>query len=200
MKRICLVKKDPLMPPSDDNWIVMNYHDYLEFMKTPEGQSRKENFAQLNGVDEDDVIYIVESNTQKAKQIRAERDAHDYLTEQENLSGYLTLSMEELTANLDDDLSAYDIIEDPSEDVVANYLRFSNIETLFRAIESLDDEEKWIINKLFLDENTCSLLELSQSLGIPYMTLSYKKSKIFRKIKKFFREKWKKVPNKEVRG
>ncbi len=185
MKRICLVKKDPLMPPSDDNWIVMNYHDYLEFMKTPEGQNRKENFAQLNGVDEDDVIYIVESNTQKAKQIRAERDAHDYLTEQENLSGYLTLSMEELTADLDDDLSAYDIIADPSEDVVKNFLRFTRIETLFKAMDTLEEAEKELLFNLYLSPTPLSITQYGKQTNESQQTISYRKKRIFEKLKKF---------------
>ena len=60
MKRIYLVKKDPNMPPSEDNWIYMNQYQFCRFVETPEGKQRKNNFGQINAVDQEDLLYIVE--------------------------------------------------------------------------------------------------------------------------------------------
>lgn len=37
MKNIYLVKKNPEMEVSDENWIVMNAYEFAMFLKTPDG-------------------------------------------------------------------------------------------------------------------------------------------------------------------
>ena len=55
-----MVKKNPNMPESEDNWIMMNGYEFARFMETEEGQRRKKNFAQIDACGEEDVIYVVE--------------------------------------------------------------------------------------------------------------------------------------------
>ena len=58
MKKIYMVKKNPNMPESEDNWIMMNGYEFARFMETEEGQRRKKNFAQIDACGEEDVIYV----------------------------------------------------------------------------------------------------------------------------------------------
>lgn len=60
MKKIYLVKKDPAAE-GQDNWITMNGYEFAMFMKTPEGQARKDNFGQLDACSEDDNIIVMEA-------------------------------------------------------------------------------------------------------------------------------------------
>ena len=92
MKKIYMVKKNPNMPENEDNWIMMNGFEFAMFMKTEEGQRRKNNFAQLDACSEDDDIYIVECGEERAKEWRSEKYAHDYLRECEEESGLETVS------------------------------------------------------------------------------------------------------------
>ena len=79
MKHIFLVKKNPALPGSDDNWIYMNYQQYQRFLNTPEGRERKNNFAQIDRVSRRDVLYTIEGDSDVVKKIMVEKDAHDYL-------------------------------------------------------------------------------------------------------------------------
>lgn len=176
------------MPPSEDNWVFMNQHEYLEFLKTPEGKCRKNNFGQLDAIDEDDVIYVIECGNKDAKRIRSEKDEHDYLFEQQVTNNVCLLSLDSLFEERVDkeNLSPHEKIYKSEDDVVAETLKNMDIDTLHIAIASLDDLEKMIIEKLFFDEKTVSSRELSSLLGMPVMTLHKKKMRIFKKIKKFF--------------
>ena len=48
MRKIYLVKKNPEQPADGNNWIVMNSFEFMNFVKTPEGQKRKACFGQLD--------------------------------------------------------------------------------------------------------------------------------------------------------
>lgn len=92
MRKIYLVKKNPEQPADGNNWIVMNSFEFMNFVKTPEGQKRKACFGQLDACSVDDVIIIAECGTETAKQWRSEKDRHDYLASIEKQSGMTVYS------------------------------------------------------------------------------------------------------------
>ena len=49
MRKIYLVKKNSELPADGNNWIVMNSIEFMNFVKTPDGQKRKACFGQLDG-------------------------------------------------------------------------------------------------------------------------------------------------------
>ena len=67
MRKIYLVKKNPEQPADGNNWIVMNSFEFMNFVKTPEGQKRKACFGQLDACSVDDVIIIAECGAETAK-------------------------------------------------------------------------------------------------------------------------------------
>lgn len=187
MERIYLVKKDPLMPTSEDNWIYMNQHEFIAFMNTPAGQSRKENFGQLDGVDEEDVIYIVESEPKLAAQIRKDKNRHDYLRQIEIDENITLVSLETPTYETsEDELGLQEKCFIADDDVVNDAIKHMDCETLRRAISSLDEEERMILQRLYLEEKPMSARKLSSILNIPVMTLHCKKIRIFDKMRKYF--------------
>lgn len=187
MERIYLVKKDPLMPQSEDNWIRMTKPEFIEFLKTPAGKLRKSNFGQINGVDENDVIYIVECDTKMARTLRSEKNKSAYQKQVHKKEKITILSFETPDEDLEIDERGYkDKLYIAEDDVVKDTLKKMDLETLRLAISTLDDEEKWIIRKLFFDEKTMSARELSEMMQIPQKTLHYRKNQIFKKIRKFF--------------
>lgn len=188
MKKIYLVKKDPLMPPSEDNWIYMNEYQYCRFIETPEGKKRKKNFGNITGADDGDIVYIVECGESKAKQYRREIDRHDYLREIEEKENITIISLDSPVeeGNDADERGYLDKFIISDEDLTKDTLKKLDIDMLYLAINSLDDEEKWIIQKLFFDEKTMSARELSKMMNIPQKTLHYRKTQIFKKIRTFF--------------
>jgi hypothetical protein len=58
MRKIYLVKKNPELPADGNNWIVMNSFEFMNFVKTPDGQKRKACFGQLDACSVDDVIIV----------------------------------------------------------------------------------------------------------------------------------------------
>lgn len=187
MKKIYLVKKDPLMPTSEDNWIYMNQHEFIAFMNTPAGKSRKDNFGQLDGVDEDDVIYIVESEPKLATQMRKEKKRHDYLHQIEIDENICLVSLDNPTyESSEDELSLQEKYFIADDDVVRDTIKHLDCETLRFAISTLDEEERMILQSLYLDEKPVSARKLSLILNVPVMTLHKRKNRILKKIRNYF--------------
>lgn len=87
MRKIYLVKKNPELPADGNNWIVMNSIEFMNFVKTPDGQKRKACFGQLDACSVDDVIIIAECGTETAKQWRSERIGMIILRQSKNSPG-----------------------------------------------------------------------------------------------------------------
>lgn len=100
-----------------------------------------------------------------------------YLEERDRKEGVKNFSdLGEVYCSADEFLS--DTKVDIEQDVVNSIL----LESVFDAITTLDDEEKWLINELFLHGK--SQRQVSKESGIPLMTVNYRKHKVIDKIKK----------------
>ena len=111
MRKIYLVKKNPELPADGNNWIVMNSFEFMNFVKTPDGQKRKACFGQLDACSLDDVIIIAECGADTAKKWRSEKDSHDYLASFEKQSGVTVFSYNTQTTT-EDGLSGEEILMD----------------------------------------------------------------------------------------
>lgn len=111
MRKIYLVKKNPELPADGNNWIVMNSIEFMNFVKTPDGQKRKACFGQLDACSVDDVIIIAECGAETAKHWRSEKDRHDYLASVEKQSGVTVFSYNTQTTT-EDELSGEEILTD----------------------------------------------------------------------------------------
>ena len=185
MKKIYMVKKNPNLPESEDNWIMMNGYEFARFMETEEGQRRKKNFAQIDACGEEDDIYVVECGEERAKAWRSEKDAHDYLKECEAESGIETVSFYAIDSE-GEEIDLEDIVADPESDVVAEVIRKVSHDALMEALSTLSDSEYDLIFQLYLSDEPLSLSEIAERENVYVSTIMRRRDKILEKIQNYF--------------
>ena len=153
MRKIYLVKKNPELPADGNNWIVMNSFEFMNFVKTPDGQKRKACFGQLDACSVDDVIIIAECGTETAKQWRSEKDRHDYLASVEKQSGVTVFSYNMQTTT-EDELSGEEILTDKGCDVAGEVIEKLYLMELQNALSQLNEKERQIITLLYGEAST----------------------------------------------
>ena len=184
MKKTYMVKKNPNLPYSADNWIFMNSYEFAMFMKTEDGQKRKKNFAQIDACGEDDDIIVVECGEERAKEWRAEKDAHDYLKECEAESGIETVSF--CAINDDgEEINLDEFVADPDADIIADIVRNEEFAKLRYAIKQLTLNEQAFIRTMFGAKELKSERQVAVIYGVSCVAIHKRKIKIFEKIKTF---------------
>lgn len=143
MRKIYLVKKDPAKD-GQDNWITMNGYEFAMFMKTLEGQARKDGFGQIDACGSDDNIIVMECGAEIARKWRAEKDRHDYLVEKEIASGITTFSYSSIYSE-DEDVTGEDMLRDENCNVEEIAVLNLQIEELQSAINMLQEQERNVI-------------------------------------------------------
>lgn len=183
MKKIYLVKKNPEMPAGRDNWIVMSLNEYLEFVRTPEGQARKSRIGQLDGCDTDDVIIYAECGEETAARWRSEKDRHDYLEEAKKKAGYSEVSMSDLEISSGDEVNGEELIRDESQNVETTVIIRVMKEKLRVAVMNLDADDRQLIEHLFLTESPMTETEYANEIGTTRAVVNYRKKRILSKLK-----------------
>ena len=79
MKKTFLVKKNPDLPGTDNNWIIMKGFEFARFMETEEGQKRKSCFERIGSVDDEAGVLYMECSREKLPELWKERNHEDYL-------------------------------------------------------------------------------------------------------------------------
>lgn len=183
MNKLCFVKKDPSLPASNDNWIVMQYGEYCNFLNTPEGKLREPYFTELNACDYDDYIYYIECDTpQIAKDVRSDKDASDYQEKNREESGYETLSYHaELTD--DPDITGEEVIKDESCNVEAEALTKVIHEIVAKEVNRLPSGDRDLIQGLSRSVDRLSVAAYSRQSKLPYYLAVYKRDKLYAKLR-----------------
>ena len=188
MKKIVLVKKDPGRPAAEDNWIVMNSYEFAMFLKTPEGQRRRSGFGMLYGCDYDDVIIIAECGENSARAWRADINRADYIRNRNAKHGNAVFSFTELRPDIAVGHGLEDLLGDDSNSVEESVETRMTREKLSEAIQSLDEEERDLVEKMFLAEPPMTEAEYAESVGIKRHQANYRKQKVLRKLKSLMEE------------
>lgn len=174
MKKIYFAKKNPDLPNSEDNWIMMSHAEYCRFIETPEGKSREPNFAQLDACDMDDDIYIFECSPEQARDIRAYKDACDYLDETEEEMGYTTFSYDAVEAD-DEEIYGEDLLEDESVNVEAEAVAFLISENLHTCCDQLPKREQDLLTCLYFAKPHMSVSNLSKLVSMPERVVFFRR-------------------------
>ena len=184
-------KKDPNCPVDKIEWIEMTGIEYYHFITAPENKNRY-------FIDMDDVV--LEGTKDEAREQRAEKDHRDYLKKQE--LGWSTVSLYAITDG--SGCSGEEVIKDESQEVEAEAIMRVRTKDLYDALAQLDTESYHLIHLLFFADGHKTLRQISKEIGIPVMTLEYRKKKILARLlqilsekNKNFRTKFKKVPNRK---
>ena len=183
MKNIYLVKKNPEMEVSNENWIVMNAYEFAMFLKTPDGERRKDNFGKLPncGLDADYTIYA-ECGVQTAKEWKSEQNSYDYLLRHKKESGIKTVPYQALVINGEEN-NGEELIADENEDVEFYVLKKIAIEELYQAIYRLSPYERDLITCLFLLDEPMTESEFALLHGTYQEKISRQKRKALLKLK-----------------
>lgn len=182
MRKIYLVKKNPEQPADGNNWIVMNSFEFMNFVKTPEGQKRRECFGQLDACSVDDVIIIAECGTETAKQWRSEKDRHDYLASIEKQSGMTVFSYNTQTT-AEDEMSGEELLADNQCDVVEEVLRRFQKAHIQETLTALLPEERDLIESLILSDFPMTEREYAKKVGKTQSTIHCQKAAILKRLK-----------------
>lgn len=186
MRKLYLVKKTPELPADGNNWIVMNSFEFMNFIKTPEGQKRKECFGQLDACSVDDVIIIAECGTETAKQWRSEKDRHDYLVSIEKQSGMKVFSYNTQTTT-EDEMSGEELLVDNQCDVVEEVLRRFQKAHIQETLAALLPEERDLIESLILSDFPMTEREYAKKVGKTQSTIHCQKVAVLKRLKNMLR-------------
>jgi hypothetical protein len=178
-----LVKKDVNKPDSQDNWIIMNGHEFARFMETEDGQKRKRNFARLEQCDNHDDMVIIECGEEKAKAWENERQCERY--HRSVNSDFATYSYD-LYIPGRGSYCGDDVLPDPAVDVEAIVFERIRNEVLYEALYLLTPTEQNLIEQLYLSIESISLSEYAEQNGICIASAHGRKVRAFRKLKKYF--------------
>ena len=183
MKKIYLVKKDP-SKDSTDNWITMSGYEFARFMETPDGKSRKDNFGQINSCGDGDDILVVECGQAAAAQLRAEKDRHDYLLEQQAASQYTTTSYSSIEDE-DEEIPAENFI--PDERVNVAETAFLNLQRkcLREYVNLLTKNDRVLIKALILSDHPLTERQYGEMVGLDRNQVHTAKCRLLRGLKKF---------------
>ena len=184
MKNIYLVKKNTEMEVSNENWIVMNAYEFAMFLKTPDGERRKDNFGKLpnSGADADYTIYA-ECGVETAKEWKSEQNSYDYLLRSQKESGIKTIPYQALIID-GEEKSGEEVIADENENVELYVLKKMTLEELRKAISLLSEYEKELILCLFLLEKPMSAKNFADMKGTDPRNIINHKHKVLLKLKK----------------
>ena len=186
MRKIYLVKKNPELPADGNNWIVMNSFEFMNFVKTPDGQKRKACFGQLDACSVDDVIIIAECGTESAKQWRSEKDRNDYLVSIEKQSGMTAFSYNTQTTT-EDEMSGEELLVDNQCDVVEEVLRRFQKAHIQETLAALLPEERDLIERLILSDFPMTEREYAKKVGKTQSTIHCQKVAVLKRLKNMLR-------------
>ena len=192
MKKTFLVKKNPDLPGSEDNWKILNYKQFAAFLETEDGQRRKLCFEIIgNADDEAGTIWMEFGSREEALEVRRKRYHAEYLKEQESESGYMTVSLD-LPAEMGDDgdmTSILDLIGDPDMDTEKMASEGILKEELPAALSELTLPEQELILAFYTGEEKMTENRYAIETGCSRRCIRERHKSALRKLRLHYRRK-----------
>ena len=181
---ICLVKKDPNQPPSQENWVIMDGGQFYHFLSTEEGIRRKPNFLRLPAEDVTDANILIECDPTTLAEWKAELNRHDYLKRSQEETGYQCFSLYDTLKCDSGTMTWEEAIEDPDQPGVEDLVLVNlDKQSLREALKHLSQREYTVVFLLFLREPPLSTEECAKALGIARTTVYSIKEKSISKLR-----------------
>lgn len=155
------------------------------YLRSDEGKLKR--FVKISDSDNSDDIYL-EIDTGSIPSFRVDERREQYVRDIKRESGICVISIYACEGHGDDDdkVSGEELIADESIDLESEALRRIDVDTLRKALKSLDEEEMELITALYLSKVPMSESKLSQKLGVSQPMIYKRKTAIFKKLKKYF--------------
>jgi len=171
MSKAYWVKKTPDFANEKCEWIQMTGIEFYQFINIPENKGR-------HFIDFDNMK--IEVNKSEYVKWRKEKDASDYLKEQERK--YITISIFSITAQ--DGSGGENLIEDPSVNIETEIEEKLLLEYLKKSLNILTPQERLLIKVCYFAEGKITDQIAADALGIPRRTFLNRKNKILEKLRK----------------
>lgn len=143
-------------------------------------KSEKRRFYINNGV-------AIEVPFGKEKEIRKNERRKQYVKNCESKSGYETIYL--YAQSVEEGVNSDEILSSENEDVWLKVLHNLVVEDLYKGIDTLSEDEKYIIMAMYLNYPNKKQGELAEELGITQQAVSKKIKSAKKKLKKFL-ENW----------
>lgn len=191
MEKIFVVRKDPQKPGSDDNSIVMCFKEFDAFLRTEEGQRRKDCFIKLDAVDESDAIIFLESSREEAIKKKQEQNHSDYLHRQQKERGVLEVSLD-MPIDMGeegDETTLLDLIADEAADTEKQAVEQIIHTELPAALGELDHSELDLILAFYIREEKMTVNRYAESTGESRRQIRKRHDSAIRKLRLYYRRK-----------
>ena len=181
MANTYLVKKNPALPCSDENWLIMNYSEYKEWLNTPDGVSRKIHFGKIFQVDKNDSTIYIECEEKEQKKCKRIADEQYYRKTVRKEVGYKLIPYQELTQ--EETVSGEEVIPDTEINIEEDAMKRLEIEYLRKALDCLSKDEKELLYRIYLSESPVSRREYAKQIGLSHRTVNYRVELVLKKLR-----------------
>ena len=162
--------KDPKCTPDEIKWIEMTGSEFYRFVNSPEGCDR-------HFIDMDDVV--LEASESEIRSFKAEKNHSYYIQAQEE--GWSTLSL--YAVEDETGCSGEEIARDETQDVEAEVILRMEYKALRAALHQLDEEDRLLIQALYLADERKTERELAQERGVSQVAIHKQKKKVLTRLK-----------------
>lgn len=191
MTKKYLVKKNPDLPGSEDNWIIMSGYEFCRFIETEEGQRRKDRFERIEPVGEEDDLLIMECDHETGRELKKERNRADYLKKLEEELGIEFMSLNTPTgyAENEEEETFLDVLVDELADTEEMALHAIIEAELPAALAELEPMELDLILALYAGTETISAAGYAAAHGLTRWSVSEMHKSALRKMRLYYRRK-----------
>ena len=191
MTKKYLVKKNPDLPGSEDNWIIMTGYEFCRFIETEEGQRRKDCFERIDPAGEEDDILIMECDREKGRELKKYRNRADYLRRVEEELGIEFMSLNTPTgyAENEEEETFLDVLVDDLIDTEEMALHAIIMAELPAALAELEPMELDLILALYTGPKAMSAAGYAAEHGLTRWSVSEMHKRALRKLRLYYRRK-----------
>ncbi|MBQ8995156.1 MAG: hypothetical protein IJ091_05025 [Oscillospiraceae bacterium] len=189
-KKIYLVKKDPELPESEENWIRMNSRQFNAFLRTPEGRARYQDFGILDSWSDEEPTVIIECGAKTALEWSQEAERHKYLERgrgsaerKERQCAKRIAVAEETEETLEETVP--DLEQDTEEEAILR----AEVSRVKKAMHRLKREEKEILYAFYLGDDIVYEQDYARKTGIPKERIRRLRRDALRHIQEILEEK-----------
>ena len=170
------------------SFIKLTGTEAFNFLSTPQGKAKrfyKLYNPELSLEDPNHEYYdYIEIPEQKISEFRAEERHVQYVSDWHKISGFNFVSLEQEEEMSEEGFGARHYFASSCDvhDEVASKLE---LQQLTKLLSSLNNEDRYIIQRLYFSDPPATLQEVGQEIGVSVMTIQRSKISILKKLKNF---------------
>lgn len=185
MATVYLVKRNATAPMSCYNWKLMNERDFERFKMTREGQQRLSSFAELDPYGECKPQIMAECGTVRAHQWHREKERYDCMEKMRRQREAQTMQVRRRTRTMKRDLEKGLEPADPKTDVERYVIWKEQREILIRGLEQLTEEQRDVLDGLYVRNPGISEEILAQELGVTRAVVHNRKCQALSRMREY---------------